>query len=61
MDVGYASYDSGVVPSNSTAKPHGDLGFCSGLVRRSRPLPDHNFALLQEAADESHFQGRSSV
>jgi len=57
MDVGYVSYDPGVLRRQiQQAKHMGISGFVVDWYGASRPFSDHNFALLQEAADESHFQ-----
>ena len=57
MDVGYASYDPAVLRRQiQQAKHMGISAFVVDWYGKSRPFSDHNFALLQEAADESHFQ-----
>jgi hypothetical protein len=56
-DVGYASYDSGVLRKQIQQAQHmGITGFVVDWYGRSNAFSDHNFALLQEAADENHFQ-----
>lgn len=57
MDVGYASYDPSVLRRQiQQAKHMGISAFVVDWYGASRPFSDHNFALLQEAADENHFQ-----
>lgn len=57
MDVGYVSYDSNVLHRQiQHARQMGISGFVVDWYGETRPFSDHNFALLQEAADESRFQ-----
>jgi hypothetical protein len=57
MDVGYVSYDSNILRKQIEQARHmGISGFVVDWYGESRPFSDHNFALLQEAADESHFK-----
>jgi hypothetical protein len=57
MDVGYVSYDPNVLHRQIQQARHmGISGFVVDWYGEARPFSDHNFALLQEAADESHFQ-----
>jgi hypothetical protein len=57
MDVGYVSYDSAVLRKQIQQARHmGISAFVVDWYGESAPFSDHNFALLQEAADESHFQ-----
>lgn len=57
MDVGYSSQDSAVLRKQiQHARGMGISGFVVDWYGQSRPYSDHNFALLQEAASESHFQ-----
>ena len=57
IDVGYASYDPAVLRHQiQQAKHMGISGFVVDWYGEARPFSDHNFALLQEAADDSHFQ-----
>ena len=57
LDVGYASYDPAVLRHQIQQAHHmGITGFVVDWYGQSQPFSDHNFALLQEAADESHFQ-----
>ena len=57
MDVGYASYDPAVLRKQIQQARHmGISAFVADWYGQSRPFSDHNFALLQEAADEAHFQ-----
>jgi hypothetical protein len=56
-DVGYASYDPGVLQKQIRQAQHmGISGFVVDWYGQSNPFSDHNFALLQEAADSNHFQ-----
>lgn len=57
LDVGYASYDPAVLRKQIQQARHmGISGFVVDWYGEGAPFSDHNFALLQEAADESHFQ-----
>ena len=57
MDVGYVSYDPNVLRHQIEQARHmGISGFVVDWYGESQPFSDHNFALMQEAADESHFQ-----
>lgn len=57
MDVGYSSQDPAVLRKQiQHAKSMGISGFVVDWYGESRPYSDHNFALLQEAASENHFQ-----
>jgi len=57
IDVGYASYDPSVLRRQiQQAKHMGISAFVVDWYGTTRPFSDHNFALLQEAADEDHFQ-----
>lgn len=57
MDVGYVSYDPMVLRRQIQQARHmGISGFVVDWYGESAPFSDHNFALLQEAADETHFQ-----
>lgn len=57
MDVGYASYDPNVLRRQiQQAKHMGISAFVVDWYGQDAPFSDHNFALLQEAADENHFQ-----
>lgn len=57
MDVGYVSYDPSVLRRQILQAKHmGISGFVADWYGQTRPFSDHNFALLQAAADESHFQ-----
>jgi hypothetical protein len=57
MDVGYSSEDSAVLRKQiQQARRMGISGFVVDWYGQSRPYSDHNFALLQEAASENHFQ-----
>ena len=57
MDVGYSSYDPAVLRKQIQQARHmGISAFVVDWYGKSNPFSDHNFALLQEAADESHFQ-----
>lgn len=56
-DVGYASYDPAVLRKQIQQAHHmGIAGFVVDWYGKSNPFSDHNFALLEEAADENHFQ-----
>jgi hypothetical protein len=57
MEVGYSSQDPAVLRKQiEQAKRMGISGFVVDWYGESRPYSDHNFALLQEAASENHFQ-----
>ena len=57
MDVGYSSYDPAVLRKQVQQAQHmGISAFVVDWYGKSNPFSDHNFALLQEAADERHFQ-----
>lgn len=57
MDVGYSSEDSTVLRRQiQQARRMGVEAFVVDWYGDSRPYSDHNFALLQAAASESHFQ-----
>ncbi len=57
LDVGYASYDPNVLQRQIQQARHmGISAFVVDWYGQSAPFSDHNFALLEEAADESHFQ-----
>jgi hypothetical protein len=56
-DVGYSSDDPAVLRRQIQQAHHmGIAAFVVDWYGQSRPFPDHNFALLEEAADESHFK-----
>lgn len=57
MDVGYSSYDPAVLRKQiQQARQMGISAFAVDWYGESQPFSDHNFALLQQAADESHFE-----
>jgi hypothetical protein len=57
MDVGYSSSDPAVLRRQIQQARHtGISAFVVDWYGDARPFSDHNFSLLQEAADESHFQ-----
>jgi len=57
MDVGYSSDDPAVLRRQiQQAHRMGISAFIVDWYGESRPFSDHNFGLLQEAADENHFQ-----
>ena len=57
MDVGYDSYDPGVLRKQIQQARHmGISAFVVDWYGERQPFSDHNFGLLEEAADESHFQ-----
>ena len=57
MDVGYVSYDPNVLRHQIEQARHmGISAFVVDWYGESQPFSDHNFALMQEAADQSHFQ-----
>ena len=57
MDVGYSSQDPAVLRKQIEQARHmGISAFVVDWYGESNVYSDHNFALLQEAASESHFQ-----
>lgn len=57
MDVGYTSYDPGVLRRQIQQAHHmGISAFVVDWYGARDPFTDHNFGLLQEAAEEAHFQ-----
>jgi Glycosyl hydrolase family 99 len=57
MDVGYSSQDPAVLRKQIQQARHmGISGFVVDWYGESKPYSDHNFALLQQAASEAHFQ-----
>lgn len=57
MDVGYSSQDPAVLRKQiEQAKHMGISAFVVDWYGESRPYSDHNFALLQAAAAENHFE-----
>jgi hypothetical protein len=57
MNVGYVSYDSAVLHKQiQQARNMGISAFVVDWYGESAPFSDHNFALLQAAADDSRFQ-----
>ena len=57
MDVGYSSQDLAVLRKQIQQARHmGISAFVVDWYGESRTYSDHNFALLQEAASENHFQ-----
>jgi hypothetical protein len=57
MDVGYSSNDPAVLRRQiQQARRTGISAFVVDWYGDTRPFSDHNFGLLQEAADESRFQ-----
>ncbi len=57
IDVGYSSNDPAVLRKQiQQARRMGISGFVVDWYGESRPFSDHNFALLQQAAAEDHFQ-----
>ncbi|HTS37679.1 MAG TPA: hypothetical protein VMH04_18535 [Candidatus Solibacter sp.] len=57
MDVGYSSEDTAVLRRQIHQARHmGIAAFVVDWYGESKPFNDHNFALLEETADESHFQ-----
>ncbi len=57
MDVGYSSSDPAILRRQiQQARRMGISAFMVDWYGQSRPFSDHNFGLLQEAADENHFQ-----
>jgi hypothetical protein len=56
MDVGYSSQDPGILRHQiQTAHQRGITAFVVDWYGNRLPYSDHNFALLQQAASESHF------
>jgi len=56
IDVGYSSDDPGVLRRQIQQARHmGISAFVVDWYGASRPFSDHNFGLLQEAAEENHF------
>lgn len=57
IDVGYSSNDPAVLRHQiEQARHSGVSAFVVDWYGPTIPFSDHNFALMQEAADESHFQ-----
>jgi hypothetical protein len=57
MDVGYSSQDPAVLRKQIQQARHmGISAFVVDWYGESNPYSDHNFALMQEAASENHFQ-----
>lgn len=57
INVGYDSYDPGVLRRQiQQARSMGISAFVVDWYGESQTFSDHNFGLLQEAADENHFQ-----
>jgi hypothetical protein len=57
LNVGYSSDDPAVLRRQIQQAHHmGISAFVVDWYGESQPFNDHNFGLLQEAADESHFQ-----
>ena len=57
MDVGYSSDDPAVLRRQIQQARHmGISGFVVDWYGESRPFTDHNFGLLEQVADENHFQ-----
>jgi len=57
IDVGYSSQDPAVLRKQiQQAHRTGISAFVVDWYGESRPYSDHNFALLQQVASESHFQ-----
>ena len=57
MDVGYVSYDTNVLRKQIQQARHmGISAFVVDWYGEVDAFSDHNFALLQQAADETHFQ-----
>ena len=57
MDVGYSSQDPAVLRKQiQQARQMGISAFVVDWYGESNPYSDHNFALLQQVASESHFQ-----
>jgi len=57
MDVGYDSYDPAVLRKQIQQARHmGISAFVVDWYGESQPFSDHNFGLLEEAAEDSRFQ-----
>lgn len=57
MDVGYVSYDPSVLQRQiQQAQRMGISSFIVDWYGQSSPFSDHNFALLEEAAEDKRFQ-----
>jgi len=57
MDVGYSSSDTAVLHRQIQQAQRMDIsGFVVDWYGDAVPFNDHNFALMQEAADQEHFQ-----
>jgi hypothetical protein len=57
MEVGYSSQDPGVLRKQIQQARHmGISAFVVDWYGENNPYSDHNFALLQQIASESHFQ-----
>ena len=57
IDVGYSSQDPAVLRKQIQQARHmGISAFVVDWYGESQPYSDHNFALLQQAASENHFQ-----
>ena len=57
MDVGYVSYDPAILRTQIQQARHmGISAFVVDWYGEGAPFSDHNFALLQEAADGNHFE-----
>ena len=57
MDVGYDSYDPAVLRKQIQQARHmGISAFVVDWYGQSQPFSDHNFGLLEEAAEDSRFQ-----
>jgi hypothetical protein len=57
LDVGYSSDDPAVLRRQIQQARHGGISaFVVDWYGPAIPFSDHNFAMMQEAADESHFQ-----
>jgi hypothetical protein len=57
MDVGYDSYDPAVLRKQIQQARHmGISAFVVDWYGESQPFSDHNFGLLEQAADQSRFQ-----
>jgi hypothetical protein len=57
MDVGYSSQDPAVLRKQiQQARRMGIVGFVVDWYGEANPYSDHNFAVLERVASESHFQ-----
>jgi hypothetical protein len=57
MDVGYSSSDPAVLRRQIEQARHmGISAFIVDWYGENQPFSDHNFALMQQAADENHFE-----